>query len=246
MTDLPDLGIELKGVRKSFGNQAALSGVDLEIPQGSYVAVMGPNGAGKTTMLKIMGGLAVPTSGSVSIAGVEMRKAGPGLRKLVGFVSHESMLYYDLSGWENLLFNAKLFGVRDPKRAVEEVAERLNVAAHLRKPVRALSRGTRQRVTVARAILHDPRVLLMDEPYTGLDEMAAASLADLLVDLHTPERTLIITVHEVFRALTGPERLVAMAAGKIALDRPIKGDEEEVTQAYRALLHAEVHGGVGV
>ena len=240
MTQLPDLGIELNGVRKSFGSQHALAGVDLTISQGSYVAVMGPNGAGKTTMLKIIAGLSAPTSGSVRIAGIEMRKAGPGLRRLVGFVSHESMLYHDLSARENLIFNAKLFGVSDPEAVVATWAERLNLVKHLRKPVRALSRGTRQRVAVARALLHDPHVLIMDEPYTGLDEVAAAQLADLLAGLHTPDRTLVVTVHEVFRALTGPERLVAMASGRIAMDRPIEGDEEEVASAYRALLHAEL------
>lgn len=240
MPTLPDLGICLRGVRKSFGTQHALAGVDLDIEQGSYVAVMGPNGAGKTTMLKIIGGLAAPTSGSVKIAGIEMRKAGPGLRRLVGYVSHESMLYHDLSAEENLRFAARLFEVSDPDRVVSDWAERLNIARHLRKPVRALSRGTRQRVAVARALLHDPHVLLMDEPYTGLDEVAASQLSDLLTSLHTPERTLITTVHEVFRALTGPERLVAMASGKVALDRPIKGEEEEVASAYRELLHAEV------
>ena len=240
MSQLPDLGIELNGVRKSFGSQHALAGVDLTISQGSYVAVMGPNGAGKTTMLKIIAGLSAPTSGSVRIAGIEMRKAGPGLRRLVGFVSHESMLYHDLSARENLIFNAKLFGVSDPEAVVATWAERLNLVKHLRKPVRALSRGTRQRVAVARALLHDPHVLIMDEPYTGLDEVAAAQLADLLAGLHTPDRTLVVTVHEVFRALTGPERLVAMASGKIAMDRPIEGDEEEVASAYRALLHAEL------
>ena len=240
MAELPELGIELQGVRKSFGTQAALAGVDLQIPQGSYVAVMGPNGAGKTTLLKVMSGLAAPTSGSVKIAGVEMRKAGPGLRRLVGYVSHESMLYHDISGRENLVFSAKLYGVREPERVVSETAERLNVSKHLHKPVRALSRGTRQRVAIARALLHSPKVLLMDEPYSGLDEVAASTLAELLNDLHTPERTLIITVHEVFRALTGPERLIALAGGKLALDRPIKGDEEEVSTAYRALLQNEL------
>jgi len=240
--DLPELGIELSGVRKSFGSQAALQGVDLSIAQGSYVAVMGPNGAGKTTMLKIMAGLSAPTKGSVRVAGIEMRRAGPALRRQVGFVSHESMLYHDLSAWENLVFNAKLFGVTRPEEVVAAIAERLDVSKHLRKPVRALSRGTRQRVAVARALLHNPRVLLMDEPYTGLDEIAATSLSDLLVELHTPERTLIITVHEVFRALTGPERLVAIARGKIALDRSIKGDEEEITGAYRELLRADSLG----
>jgi heme exporter protein A len=235
----PDLGLRLRGVRKDFGPQFALAGVDLDVPQGSYVAVMGPNGAGKTTLLKVMAGLATPTAGSVRLAGVEMRRAGPALRALVGFVAHETMLYADLSARDNLVFHARLLNVARVHERVEDLAERLGIGRVLDRPVRTLSRGTRQRAAIARALLHSPHVLMMDEPYTGLDEVGATTLAALLGELHTPERTLIVTVHEVSRALAGPERLVVLDQGRVALDRPLDGGAaEEISSAYRSLLHA--------
>ncbi len=239
MDGLPPLGIHLQGVTKAFGAQLALAGVDLEIPQGSYVAVMGANGAGKTTLLKTVAGLAVPTRGTVTVAGVDMRRAGPRLRALVGFVSHESMLYPDLTARENLTFHARLFGLRDPANAVERVAELFGVGRVLDRPVRGLSRGTRQRVTLARALIHDPAVLLLDEPYTGLDEAAAASLSETLEELNTPDRVLTVTLHDVARALSGPERLVALSGGRVVLDTPIHDRDEDVAETYLSLLRTE-------
>jgi len=235
----PALGIRLKGVSKAFGAQLALASVDVEIPQGSYVAVMGANGAGKTTMLKVIAGLAAPTSGSVTIAGIEMRKAGPRLRAQVGFVSHETMLYADLTARENLRFHAKLFGLPRPREAAERAAERLDVGHALDKPVRALSRGTRQRVALARALIHDPSVILLDEPYTGLDEAAAASLSGLLEELATPERVVMLTLHDVVRALSGPRRLLVLSGGRVALDQPVDGSTDEMAETYLDLLRAE-------
>jgi ABC-type multidrug transport system ATPase subunit len=236
-----ELGIALRQVSKAFGAQLALDHVDLQVPQGSFVAVMGANGAGKTTLLKVISGLAAPTAGSVTIAGIEMRKAGPKLRALVGVVSHETMLYADLTTEENLRFHAKLFGLRDPAGAVKRAVERLDVGHVLDKPVRALSRGTRQRVALARALLHDPAVILLDEPYTGLDEAAAASLSELLEELATPERILMLTLHDVVRALSGPRRLLVLSGGRIALDEPIQGGTDEVAETYLELLRAEAH-----
>ncbi len=235
----PELGIRLAQVSKAFGAQLALDRIDLEVAQGSFVAVMGANGAGKTTLLKVISGLAAPTSGSVTIAGIEMRRAGPRLRALVGVVSHETMLYADLTTAENLRFHAKLFGLRDPREAVERAVERLDVAHVLDRPVRALSRGTRQRVALARALLHDPAVILLDEPYTGLDEAAAASLSELLETLATPERILLVTLHDVVRALSGPRRLLVLSAGRVALDEPIDGGTDEIAQTYLGLLRSE-------
>jgi len=239
VTGRPALGIALSQVSKAFGAQLALDHVDLEAPQGSFVAVMGANGAGKTTLLKVISGLAAPTAGSVTIAGIEMRKAGPKLRALVGVVSHETMLYADLTTEENLRFHAKLFGLPDPREAVERAVERLAVAHVLDKPVRALSRGTRQRVALARALLHDPAVILLDEPYTGLDEAAAASLSELLEGLATPERILMLTLHDVVRALSGPRRLLVLSGGRIALDEPIDGSTDQMAETYLGLLRAE-------
>ena len=239
MTDRPALGIALSQVSKAFGAQLALDHVDLEVPQGSFVAVMGANGAGKTTLLKVISGLAAPTGGSVTIAGIEMRKAGPKLRALVGVVSHETMLYADLTTEENLRFHAKLFGLPNPGEAVERAVERLDVAHVLDKPVRALSRGTRQRVALARALIHDPAVILLDEPYTGLDEAAAASLSELLESLATPERILMLTLHDVVRALSGPRRLLVLSSGRIALDEPIDGSTDQMAETFLGLLRAE-------
>jgi heme exporter protein A len=239
MRELPPLGIHLQGVTKVFGRQLALAGIDLDVPQGSYVALMGANGAGKTTLLKIVAGLSVPTRGSVTIAGVRMHEAGPALRAMVGYVSHETMLYGDLSAYENLLFTAKLFGVADPKAAIAEQAERLAITGFLRKPVRALSRGMRQRVTLARSLLHHPAVILLDEPYTGLDEAAASSLSELLEGLATPERVVVVTLHDVARALMGPQRLIALSCGRVLMDRPLHDRTEDVADTYLELLRGE-------
>ena len=239
MADLPEIAIRLRGVTKAFGGQLALAGIDLDVPQGSYVAVMGANGAGKTTLLKIIAGLAAPTKGSVTIAGVEMKKAGPRLRALVGVVGHDSMLYPDLTARENLAFHARLFEVADPAAAIEEVAAELDVARHLDRAVRTLSRGTKQRVALARALLHRPKVILLDEPYTGLDEAAAASLAELLDELATPERVVMVTLHDVARALSGPQRLIALSGGRVVMDRPIHDRTDDVAGTYLALLRGE-------
>jgi ABC-type multidrug transport system ATPase subunit len=238
MADLPEIAIRLRGVTKAFGGQLALAGIDLDVPQGSYVAVMGANGAGKTTLLKIIAGLAAPTKGSVTIAGVEMKKAGPRLRALVGVVGHDSMLYPDLTARENLAFHARLFDVTDPKTAIEEVAEELDVGRHLDRAVRTLSRGTKQRVALARALLHRPTVILLDEPYTGLDEAAALSLSALLEELNTPERVLLVNLHEVARAISGPSRLVVLSAGRIVLDVPTHERDEDVAETYLSLLRS--------
>lgn len=238
-TSAPSLDVRFEGVGKRFGPLVALDGIELVVPQGSYVAVMGPNGAGKTTLLRTMAGLVAPTQGTVRVAGIDMRRAGPGIRSLVGYVGHESMLYGDLSVAENLRFYARLFALPDPDEAVAAVVDELAVEPVMHRFVRALSRGTLQRVAIARALLHAPSVLLMDEPYTGLDEAAAVSLADLLEALHTPERTLVLTVHEIHRALAGPERLVVLDGGRLVLDRPIDGDAEELGRTYLTLLGAK-------
>ena len=235
----PELGIRLRGVTKTFGATVALRAIDLDVPAGSYVALMGANGAGKSTLLKIVAGLAVPTKGTVTIAGVEMRRAGPRLRAQVGVVAHESMLYPDLSGRENLRFHAKLFGVRDAETAIGETSTLLGVDRVLDRPVRALSRGTKQRVALTRALLHRPSVILLDEPYTGLDEAASAALSSLLEDLATPDRVVLVTVHDVARAISGPRRLLVLSDGRVVLDAPTDERETDVADTYHRLLHAE-------
>jgi heme exporter protein A len=208
-------------VSKEFGWHRVLDGVSLTIEEGEYVALMGANGAGKTTLLRMTAGLARPTSGSVSIAGIDMQRAGPGLRRRVGFVSHESLLYPDLTGRENLEFHAHLFGVADADQVIEVASGFLDLDAILDRPAGVLSRGNRQRLTLARALLHGPRVLLLDEPFTGLDEVSSHRLMGILDDLVDSGRTVIMTTHDRFVADAGPRRLVVIADGTVSVDRPI-------------------------
>ncbi len=227
------------GVAKEFGWTHVLKDVSLTIEEGEYVALMGSNGAGKTTLLRMAAGLSAPTNGAVSIAGVDMRRAGPGLRRRVGFVSHESLLYPDLTGRENLMFHAKLFGVADPERVIQVMSELLELDAILDRPAGVLSRGNRQRLTLARALLYGPRIVLLDEPFTGLDEESAVRLLGILDQLVASGHTVIMTTHDRLVAESGPRRLIVLADGHVSVDRALPAaqlhdSEADLTEASAA------------
>ncbi len=214
--------VELVGVARSFGPVRALAGIDLTIPAGTSVAVMGGNGAGKTTLLRVIAGLAAPTTGMVRIAGIDRRRAGPGLRALLGYVGHDSLLYGDLTVRENLAFHASLHGL--PTEVVTEVAARFEVTQALDRPARLLSRGNRQRAALARALLHDPAIVLLDEPYTGLDLASAERLTAHLAALHRRGHTIVLTAHEAGQAVLA-ERVVVLAEGHLVADEPAEDIE---------------------
>jgi len=230
--------LSLVDVGKTFGRHKVLRHVDLDIPAGSFVALMGANGAGKTTLLRLVAGLATPTTGVVTLAGVDLRKAGPGLRRMLGFVSHDGLLYGDLTGRQNLMFHARMFGVADPEARIEELADVLDLRKVLDRPAGVLSRGNKQRLTLARSLMHGPDVLLLDEPFTGLDEESSARLVQLLRALHAEGRTIVMTVHEMSRALEGPTRLVVIGEGGIAVDEPIESLAAGTVYAEEAELVA--------
>lgn len=219
------------GVEKEFGWVPVLRGISLTIEEGEYVALMGSNGAGKTTLLRIAAGLSTPTEGSVTVAGVDMRRAGPGLRRRIGFVSHESLLYPDLTGRENLEFQAQLFGVADVDAAIAQLSELLELDPILDRKAGILSRGNRQRLTLARALLHGPRIVLLDEPFTGLDEESANRLLDILDRLVAAGRTVIMTTHDRLIAESGPRRLVVIGEGRVAVDRVLPASSRQVPAA---------------
>jgi heme ABC exporter ATP-binding subunit CcmA len=239
----PRADVELEGVTRSFGPLTALAGIDLRLPAGSAVALMGGNGAGKTTLLRVIAGLAAPTSGTVRIAGVDVRRAGPGLRALLGYVGHESMLYRDLTVRENLTFHASLHDLAAD--VVEDTATRLDVTHALDRRVRVLSRGNRQRAALARALLHDPAIVLLDEPYTGLDLESAERLTELLLGLHRRGHTVVMSVHDAAHA-AHLDRLLVLCDGRLVADGPAE-DAGRITALVRgaqrhppSLLAAEV------
>jgi heme exporter protein A len=212
--------IRARGVEKRFGRTAALRGVDLELAAGSSLAVLGPNGAGKTTLLRLIAGLARPSTGELEVAGE--RAGRPAARAQVGLIAHATFLYRELTARENLIFAARLFGIANPSaRADELLAEaELDHVAH--RPAGAFSRGMAQRLSIARGLVHDPAVLLLDEPFTGLDGPAAERLTARLVALRDRRRSLVIVTHDVRRAAELADSALVLAGGRVF--RQLAGD----------------------
>ncbi len=175
--------IELRKLTKSFGSKYALRGVDLRVMPGESLVIFGPNGAGKTTLIRILSSLSRPTSGTVHIGGLDLATHADGIRRYLGVVSHAPLLYDSLTAEENLRFFARLYAMTDPGPRIAAMLEQVGLANRRGDLVRTFSRGMVQRLAIARALLHDPVVLLLDEPDTGLDPQAAEMLHGLLVAL---------------------------------------------------------------
>jgi len=213
--------LELRAVSKQFGQQRALSGVSLRVAGGSAVLVYGPNGAGKTTLLRVLAGLARPSEGQVLYEGEEVEPNAAAAKAAVGFVSQTTFLYGEWSARENLRFAGKLFGLRNLEERVGVVLDLFRLGERGRRPVRELSRGYQQRVTLARAFLHDPPLLLLDEPFTGLDAAAAESLQALLGGLPAQGKGVVFSTHNFEQGAAIAQRLVALEGGKIRYDGPL-------------------------
>ena len=208
--------IEVRRLVKSFGHQVALRGVDLAVQEGEFLTLFGPNGAGKTTLLRIVASLTRPSGGSVLLRGQDLGKAAATQRRHLGLISHNPLLYGDLTAEENLRFFARLYDLTDGAARIDAVLEQVGLAIRRRDPVRAYSRGMVQRLAIARAILHDPDIMLLDEPYTGLDLQAADMLRAVLEELVAANRTVILTTHNLEQGLEMCDRAAVLHRGKVA------------------------------
>ena len=219
---------------RRFGHRRAVDGVTFSLAPGGCLALFGPNGAGKTTLLRLLGGLLRPTVGTVHVGGAPLGRDAAA-RGLVGVLSHQSMLYAPLTARENLEFSARLYGMPDPGAAAERALERMRVLDRADAPVRALSRGLQQRVSVARATVHEPRLLLLDEPYTGLDEAGAAALTELLVALRGAGTALVLVTHNLQEGLALATQVAVMRGGRFVREAARAGlDPERFAADYRA------------
>ena len=207
--------IQVRGLVKAFGFQTALRGIDLDVAEGEFLTVLGPNGAGKTTLLRVLATLSKPTAGVVRVGGYDAAKAGAQVRQLIGLVSHQTLLYSQLSAKDNLRFFGRLYEVADLEARIAEVLDMVGLKARRTDQVRTFSRGMQQRLTIARAILHRPRVMFFDEPYTGLDQQAASVLNKILSDVAAAGRTVLLTTHNLERGLVGCDRVVVLKRGKV-------------------------------
>jgi len=222
-SDIPPTkaGLELRKVSKFFGDLAALRAVQLRIEAGESVLLYGPNGAGKTTLLRILATLARPNEGQVLFGGDDIRRDPQTAKKALGFVSHSTFLYGDLTAYENLKFTGTLFGLSDLETKVSSALELFEVRDRAGTLVRELSRGLQQRVSLARAFLHGPKFLLLDEPFTGLDAASKESLRVLLGRLPEQGKALVFSTHDFEQGESIARRLVALRAGRICYDGPM-------------------------
>ena len=190
--------VAVEGLHRRFGRRDVLHDVDLDLECGGFLLVLGDNGAGKTTLLRILATLLTPTAGRVVIAGRDVRQAPSAVRRAIGLVGHSPLLYRDLTVAENLRFYAAMYGVSHPEARIGELVERLELRWRCDDPVGELSRGTRQRAAIARALLHRPQVLLLDEPYAALDDRARDRLDQLLAE-ESERTTVVLATHEPAR-----------------------------------------------
>ncbi len=207
--------IAVRKVRKRFGNKSVLKGVDLTIGSGQVMALLGANGAGKTTLMRLVAGLSKPDQGDVLLGGADFTNAGSELRRYVGYVGHAPLLYDALSAWENLLFFADLYDMQRPEARIEALLREVNLWSRRRDLVRTYSRGMIQRLTIARAILHDPPVLLLDEPDTGLDQTSIGMLHRLIRRLGAKSRAILLSTHSLDQALAWSDTIGILAGGRI-------------------------------
>ena len=208
--------VRLEGVTKRFAHVWALRGIDLELRRGRCLGIFGANGAGKTTLLNILATLTRPSSGQVTIAGYDAVRQADKIRPRLGVLGHRTYLYGDLTAQENLQFYGRLFGVPDALRRGRELLRSVDLEADSTQRVRTFSRGMQQRLAIARVLLHDPELLLLDEPYTGLDQHAAARLQQVLDGLQAAGRTIVLSTHDLARGLAVCDEVLIQNRGKIA------------------------------
>jgi heme exporter protein A len=208
--------IIVKKLIKRFGLKTVLRGLDFEVKEGEFVALLGPNGAGKTTFLRILASLSRPTLGEVLIGGYRLPTQAAAIRCNLGVVSHLPLLYGDLTAEENLRFYGKMYSVMDLTGRIDEVLELVGLASRRRDLVRTFSRGMQQRLAIGRSILHDPAVLLFDEPHTGLDQDACDMLDRLLREVAGQGRTVVMTSHDLARVEDLASRFDVISRGTIS------------------------------
>jgi heme exporter protein A len=208
--------LEVRDLSRTFGVRKALDGVSFELPQGAFLSIFGPNGAGKTTMLKVLSTLTGASKGSAKIMGLDVVEDAVALRNRIGFISHNPLLYPDLTAQENLEFFADLYCIDDPKERIPELLTAVELDHRRLDAVSAYSRGMLQRLSIARALLHQPEVIFLDEPYSGLDPHAMDILDSLIAQIRD-QHTFVMISHDLSKGLELCSHALILAKGKVVL-----------------------------
>jgi heme exporter protein A len=225
--------VALEQVVRYYGERAALRQVTVRLEEGRTLAVFGPNGAGKTTLLRMLATLLVPHEGELRVLGHALPREAYRVRPRVGLLAHEPLLYRDLSGWENLRFYARLYGIEEPEARIAHLLESTGMTTRSDEPVRTLSRGMAQRIGICRAVLHRPELLLLDEPRAHLDPEAAA-MAEALIGAHAGVTRVLVT-HEIEHGLAEADQVLGLREGSVLINGPAaRLDARDVRALYGA------------
>ena len=231
-----EAAVEALGVTKAFGARKALDDVSFALPEGAFLSIFGPNGAGKTTLLRVLSTLARPSAGQVRICGIDLKEDPSKARERIGLISHQPMLYPDLTAQENLLLYAQLYNVANPKERVDELLSAVGLTHRSLDLVRTFSRGMTQRVSIARALVHNPQVVLLDEPYSGLDPHAV-DIFDGLINQVRGDRTFIMVSHDLSKGFSMCTHALVLARGRVVLFAPkCELDYDEFSRLYRTTV----------
>ncbi len=228
--DIPNSSIravEARGLEKTFGEQRALRGVDLTVSRGECLVIFGPNGAGKTTLLKILSTLVKPSAGSVRLDGIDIRDKPAQIRRRISLVGNQTFLYDNLTVYENLKFYGKMYDVADLENRIREVISWVGLESRLHDRAGTLSRGMQQRASFARAVIHDPSILFLDEPDVGLDPHASAMVSDILGNINSGSRTVVMTTHNLERGVELGDSIAILDRGKVVY----QASREELSKA---------------
>jgi heme exporter protein A len=229
--------IEIKKLTKQADNKRILRGVDLSIKKGETVAILGPNGAGKSTLLKVLATLIKPTSGRVVINEMDLKKNHIQIKKIMGYLPHSSLLYDHYSPLENLVFFGNIYDVKNVEQRAVELVKEVGLSFFLNEPVKNFSRGMIQRIAIARAIVHEPEILLLDEPHTGLDQGAISILNNVILSMKQKGTTTLMVTHDFKQAAEICDRIIIVKNGKIVDDFTIENKNLGfVSEKYEQLV----------
>lgn len=232
--------LEVRDLTRAFGVRKALDGVTFDLPEQAFLSIFGPNGAGKTTLVKVLTTLLNPTSGTAKVLGLDVVADAVEMRKRIGLISHNPLLYPDLTAEENLLFFAEMYGVEQPHARVSELLEAVELDHRRLDLTRTFSRGMLQRLSIARALLHRPEVIFLDEPYSGLDPHAMDILDGLIAQIRS-SHTFVMISHDLDKGLELCSHALILAKGRVVLFEPREAIEDA---AFRDTYRATVGMGV--
>lgn len=228
-----EFAIETRKLSKVFGSRRALDNVSIAVPRGAFLSIFGPNGAGKTTLLRVLSTLARPTGGRAQLMGIDLKEEPDRVRDHIGLISHNSMLYPDLTAEENLMIYARLYGVENPEARVRDLLEAVELKHRRLDVVRTFSKGMTQRLSIARALIHDPDVVFLDEPYSGLDPHAV-DIFDELISSVRADHTFVMVSHDLQKGFDMCTHALVLARGRVvAFDEKENFDFDEFRNLYR-------------